>query len=172
VSESLTPELPGFDQPLEMLEACHQKMLEHCDLLERLIQHINEQGVDMEASGAAGRVFRYFNTSAKLHHQDEEQDLFPLLSRQTIKIAELIHGLRQDHQRMNELWSQLAPGLKRPQELEGNEALQDLAREFIGLYREHIRRENKEFIPLASHSLSTRQLKDAGDAMKRRRRST
>ena len=55
MNESLTPELPDFDDPLGMLHACHERMLEHCDILEQLVPHIADKGVDSEARSAASK---------------------------------------------------------------------------------------------------------------------
>ena len=166
----LTPELPGFDDPVAVLRACHERMLEHCDLLERLVDHVADKGPDMEASSAAARVYRYFSTAAKHHHQDEEQDLFPLLARQSMKIADLAFALRKDHERSDALWDALAPALRRVQDIEGNADFAAHAAEFCRLTREHVQRENREFLPLVQHSLSNRQLQDIGRAMEKRRR--
>src|SRR2546425_5836243 len=68
---------PGFDQPLEMLEACHERIQAQLAALERLGPHLETQGCDAEAKSAAQAVLRYFDTSGAFHHQDEDQDLFP-----------------------------------------------------------------------------------------------
>lgn len=170
MSAPLTPELPGFDDPVALLRACHERMLDHCELLERLVAHVAEQGPDMEASSAAARVYRYFTTAAKHHHQDEEQDLFPLLARQSMKIADLAFALRKDHERLDDLWNTLAPALRRVQDIEGNADFAAKAAEFCQLTRAHIQKENREFLPLVQHSLSSRQLQEIGHAMEKRRR--
>lgn len=166
----LTPSLPSFDDPVAVLRACHERMLEHCDLLERLIAHVAEKGPDMEASSAAAKVYRYFSTAAKHHHQDEEQDLFPLLARQSMKIADLAFSLRKDHERLEALWNELAPGLRKVQDIEGNAEFAARAAEFCRLTRAHVQQENREFLPLVQHSLSSRQLQEIGRAMEKRRR--
>ncbi len=35
---------PGPKDPICMLRACHPRMLEHCVLLDRLLQHLEHQG--------------------------------------------------------------------------------------------------------------------------------
>jgi hemerythrin-like domain-containing protein len=166
----LTPELPGFDDPVAVLRACHERMLDHCDLLERLVAHVADKGPDMEASSAAAKVYRYFTTAARHHHQDEEQDLFPLLARQSMEIADLAFALRQDHKRLDVLWNELAPALRRVQDIEGNADFAARAAEFCQLTRAHVEKENREFLPQVQHSLSSRQLQDIGRAMEKRRR--
>jgi len=70
----------GFDEPLEMLLACHRRIEKQLETLKRLRTHLATEGVDPEASAAAQSVLRYFGKSAADHHHDEEQDVFPLLA--------------------------------------------------------------------------------------------
>jgi len=73
-------DLPAsFDDPLEMLLACHRRIERQLQTLERLQVHLEVNGVDAEASAAAQAILRYFTRSAENHHEDEEKDLFPLL---------------------------------------------------------------------------------------------
>ena len=67
----------GFEAPLEMLSACHLRIARQCATLRRLVPHLTTRGADVEARSAAANIVRYFETSAKHHHADEEKDLFP-----------------------------------------------------------------------------------------------
>jgi hemerythrin-like domain-containing protein len=168
---SETETLPGFDQPLALLKTCHTKILAHCDLLEELVANLGEAGAGKEEAihGAARKVLNYFSTNARLHHQDEEIDLFPLLIRQSLKLADLVHGLKQEHRELDALWEAIAADLKRLQDLTDHAALVDRVHAFCELNRRHVRRENMEFLPRAEGILSSRQLKDLGTAMAARR---
>ena len=73
---------PGFDQPLELLEACHGRIETQLAMLERLVSHVTERGSDAEARDAARFVMRFFDTTGDQHHRDEDGDLFPQLRRQ------------------------------------------------------------------------------------------
>ena len=110
---NLHENLPGFDEPLALLRACHKNILDHCDRLEGLVTHIDTQGIDDEARQAARNIVRYFSSSALLHHRDEEEDLFPRMNRQSIKIAELIRDLKQQHVKLDQLWEIIVPELKK-----------------------------------------------------------
>ena len=48
----LPEQLPGFDDPLGLLRACHDRMLAHCELLESLAESPD--------SKVAQQVLRYF----------------------------------------------------------------------------------------------------------------
>ena len=167
--ENLHDNLPGFDEPLALLRACHKNIIAYCDRLEALVTHIDAQGIDDEARKAARDIVRYFSSSALLHHRDEEEDLFPRLNRQSIKIAELIRDLKQQHVKLDQLWEIIAPELKKlPEDNFSAEFLQ-ASREFCALSRQHVNRENMEFLPLAASSLSELELKDIGESMAARR---
>ena len=167
--EKLHNTLPGFDEPLALLRACHKNILAHCDRLEALVLHVAAQGIDDEARKTARDIVRYFSTSARLHHRDEEEDLFPRLNRQSLRIAELIQDLKQEHTRLDQLWEVMVTELK---SLPGNgfsgEFLQ-ANRDFCTLSRQHVNRENMEFLPLAASSLSQLDLGEIGASMADRR---
>ena len=120
MNDSLTPELPDFDDPLGVLQACHQRMLEHCAMLQNLVAHISANGIDSEARSTIAKITRYFTTSAVQHHQDEEENLFPLLNRQSLKLAEIIYRLNQEHKELSRLWGLIHAALKQPATLADN----------------------------------------------------
>ena len=161
---------PGFDDPLGLLMACHERILGHCETLDKLPAHWAAHGCDDELRQAAKRIHHYFSTAGKLHHQDEEEDLFPRVVRTSIKIAETVHRLRQEHQRMDAAWQALEPLLARPQRIEDEAGFAALCSEFTALYRQHIQTENAFFLDKVQHLLSSQQLKDIGKTMAARRR--
>jgi hemerythrin-like domain-containing protein len=167
--KGLPETLPGFDQPLALLRACHTKILAHCDLLEQLVANLGNAGKDEENRGGARQVMTYFSTSARLHHQDEEIELFPLMTRQSLKLADLVHSLKQEHRELDALWESIATDLKRPQDVTDHAALANRVHAFCELNRRHVTRENMEFLPRAESILSSQQLKDLGAAMAARR---
>jgi len=169
MNESLVPELPNFDDPLGVLRACHERMLAHCDMLRKLPAHIAANGVDDEARSVVNRIVSYFSTSAAHHHQDEEQDLSPILNRQSLKLADIVYRLKQDHEKLDQLWQQLLADLKKPGALAENTGFAGHANTFCEAYAEHINTENKELLNMAQHILSHQQLQDIGRAMARRR---
>jgi hemerythrin-like domain-containing protein len=160
-NSDLPEQLPGFDDPIGLLRACHEKMLAHLDLLEGLISTPD--------AATAQQLVRYFTTSVPLHHRDEEEDLFPRLNRQSMKIAELIYSLKKEHEQLDRLWSQLLPGLKQLPAGGFDAAFIEQANAFCTLCRGHIQRENREFLSLAASSLSQQELGAVGEAMASRR---
>jgi hemerythrin-like domain-containing protein len=161
MNNGLPEELPGFDDPLGLLRACHKKMLAHCDLLEGILASPDAE--------SAARVHRYFSISAPLHHRDEEEDLFPRINRQSLKIAELVHNLKKEHQELNHLWGRIAADLKSLPPDGFSEDFLDAAREFCRINRAHIRVENMQLLPMAAGILSQQDLGALGETMAARR---
>ncbi len=162
-------EAPDFSDPLGLLKACHQRILGFCNLLEKMVVHNNKNGIDSEFKQAAQKIHRYFTTAGILHHMDEEQDLFPLLVGQSLKIAAIINDLKQDHIAMNAAWEKLEPVLAHPAIIEDASEFEQWVNEFCHLYRKHIKTEEEDFLSIAQHMLSSEQLVHLGESMKERR---
>jgi len=165
----LSEELPGFDEPLALLRACHGKIIEHCELIEDIIRALQGNSDELDTRQAARKAITYFTSSARQHHEDEEQNLFPLLIRQSLKLADLVNSLKQEHRTLDELWLAIEPELRRMPEPADPDAFIAAASAFCKLNREHVIRENTDFLPIAQSSLSSQQIKDIGRAMAQRR---
>lgn len=159
---------PDFSDPLGLLAACHGRMRSFCDLLERLPDWLERNGLDDDASAGVQRVLRYFEQAAPLHHQDEEQDLLPLLRAQPGN-AGLVDRLLAEHEQLEQTWQRLAPLLQRLPETRFEPALAETIADFCTAYRRHIALEDTEILPLAHATLSTEQLAVMGTHMARRR---
>lgn len=159
---------PGFDDPLAMLAACHERILRQCATLEKLADHLRTAGLTPEARTAAAEVHRYFATAGRHHHEDEEQDLFPLL-RGDPGLADLLATLSAEHVRMEALWRALAPRLAAPETIRDVEAFAGQVAEFNALYAAHIARENAELLPRAARLLPPTVLAVLGARMAARR---
>jgi hemerythrin-like domain-containing protein len=169
MNESLTPQIPDFNDPLGILRACHERMLAHCEILQKLVPHIAENGIDDEARSAVTKVVQYFTTAALQHHQDEEINLFPVLNRQSLKLADIVHRLKKDHEQLHKLWEAVFQDLKKGSALADDGEFASHVEQFCTSYREHIEFENSELLDIAQHILSHRQLEELGDAMAKRR---
>lgn len=95
----------GFEQPFEMLEACHERVHRMLNLLHRLREHVALHGADEQARQAARDVMRYFDLAAPEHHRDEELHVFPaLVAGGDAKIHAVVARLREDHLQMESRW--------------------------------------------------------------------
>lgn len=160
---------PSFDDPLQMLRACHEKILRQCDTLKKLAAYLTNHGCDAQAQQAAQGILRYFDTAGQFHHQDEEENLFPALRSCTGVDAALLERLLFDHVLMLGAWDALRPVLA--QLAEGQNVTLDaaLVEKFIGSYSAHIAIENAQLLPMAATLLSPQQTALIGKKMAGRR---
>jgi pyridoxamine 5'-phosphate oxidase len=172
----LIPKSPGpsFDEPLEMLAACHERIEAQLATLERLGPHLEKHGCDAEARSAAQAVLRYFDTSGKLHHQDEDDDLFPLLRGRAAvggrpEVAAAIDELEREHETMDGQWNRLREHLLAIAAGEARLPAEDVAR-FAWLYRRHMDRESTAVLPFAREALDEAQRAALGERMAARRK--
>ena len=174
-------EVPGFpvlaaefEAPLEMLAACHGRIRNQCATLSRLKSHVAAQGIDESARNAARRVIRYFDSAARDHHEDEEQDLFPALlesmaGSDPVCIRELIDSLTDDHRELARRWDIVRTWMVA---VEAGDAPPPDAEEidsFVDLYERHATREEQELFPMAARLLGTKELEQIGRSMRLRR---
>ncbi len=166
----------GFEQPFEMLVACHERVNRTLDLLRRLIDHIDASGHDQSSRSAAADVLRYFDIAAPLHHEDEELHVFPALAGSTdTRLRAAIAGLQQDHGHMAACWAQLRDALVQWRDDAAAPAIDDSNRkaagDFISLYAVHIATEEGLVYPAARACFDDAGLARIGAEMQGRRRA-
>lgn len=161
---------PGFNSPLDMLHACHDRIMDQCSTLQKLMQHLPIHGCDTQAQKAAQAILRYFDTSGQHHHQDEEFDLFPILRATNNPDADsLMKQLLADHQAMDELWAILRSQLLLIGQGKSTELDRKIVADFSLAYGRHVMLENMKLLPLAARLLQKEQLADMGKKMAARR---
>lgn len=161
---------PTFATPLDMLRACHGRILDQCSTLHKLMLHLAEHGCGMQAQHAARLIMRYFDTAGQFHHQDEETDLFPLLLATMNAEAEMIiKRLLSEHREMDAAWQGLRICLQGV--TEGHTSVLDanMVGNFSAAYERHIEFENAQLLPLSARLLSSAQLDDLGSKIAARR---
>jgi hemerythrin-like domain-containing protein len=169
----------GFEQPFEMLKACHERVQRSLDLLVRLAQHLQGVGNDAAARQAAADLLRYFDVAAPHHHQDEERHVFPpLLALPQDSAHASLHAavrqLQQDHLLMHRLWQSLRDALARiarGQQADFSEEDLTVLHRFTGLYAGHIELEESLVYPASRALLGTPQLQAMGAEMAGRRQA-
>jgi hemerythrin-like domain-containing protein len=164
---------PGFEQPFEMLEACHERVARMLALLERLREHLTGHGADTSAREAARDVMRYFDQAAPQHHQDEELHVFPpLIEQGHPETVALVRRLQQDHVQMEARWREAREVLAAIQagRLQALSPAHEAALDgFAGLYGGHIEAEEGLAYPAAAALLDAPALAAMGAEMMRRR---
>lgn len=158
-----------FEQPFDMLDACHDRVRRSLDLLQRLVQHTATHGADPQARDAARDVLRYFTLAAPAHHEDEERHVIPAL-RATGEPDALAAAqqMLDDHERIRTTWAALEPLLTRLAEgtMPEHAALAHAAQAFADVHEGHLHLEDGLAFPRA-RSLVERQGSRAMQAMGR-----
>lgn len=168
--------MKDFGHPLEALRDCHVRIEERLGALERLVEHLANHGAAAAAQSTAKDVVRYFDTAGTWHHQDEDEDLFPLLralaaAQGRSEIAAAIEELEREHGTMLGLWRALRASLERVAHGEARLDTEQVTR-FAWLYRRHMDRESAAVLPFATQALSTQNLAALGERMAARRRAS
>lgn len=178
---NVSTSFPGFsspaagpEAPLDMLSACHTRVEKQCQTLERLQAHLPLHGSDTQAQEAAQAILRYFDTAARHHHEDEEQDLFPavleaMAGSDAVCLRELTMALMVEHRQLEQHWHVLRLTLLEVAQGQPTTLSAPQVQAFTQAYRGHIQREDQELLPVAARLLGDQALKDIGQAMRLRR---
>ncbi len=165
---------PDFDQPVAVLKHCHDRIRKQLATLDKLLAHLPEFGADEGARQAAGAVLKYFEKAAHLHHEDEEQDLIPMLravaqGEDAATLQALAPVILQDHKDMDALWQDLHEQLTAIAQGHGTSLSASAVQRFSQRYVAHMEREESTMAPMALRLFSPEQMAQLGKAMQRRR---
>lgn len=172
--DNLIDTAPGFDQPIAVLKHCHDRIRKQLGTLQRLRDHLPGSGADIDAKQAATAVMKYFNQGAATHHEDEEQDLLPMLAATARDddarlLQELMPGILQEHHDMDDLWHTLNEQLKEIAAGKSAFLSADAVERFSEMYRSHMENEEAHIAPMAKRIFSDSQMTQLGNAMRLRR---
>jgi len=167
----------GFDRPLVLLQASHERVRRMVELLVRMVGHLDEFGCDERAAVSAASIRSYFRVSWPRHFLDEELDLFPRVRARLGKrpggsgalLVEAIEMLIGQHRSVLPLWQQIEPTLFALQQ--GGVARLDAAavHGFAAAYRNHLEIEEDVLGPAYLRWLTAEDLQQIGASMAIRR---
>ncbi|MYM98751.1 pyridoxamine 5'-phosphate oxidase [Duganella vulcania] len=165
---------PDFSQPLAVLKHCHERIRKQLQTLQKLLAHLPQHGADDDARKAAQAVQKYFNMAAPLHHEDEEQNLMPMLQAtardaDAVLLAGLVPGILADHQQMERDWHIINAQLDKITNGQGSELSADDVQRFSAVYATHMTIEEGDIAPMAKRLFSPEQMAQLGSAMQARR---
>jgi len=173
MTEGSKKESPDFSRPMAVLRACHERIRKECEKLSALVERLQQHGCDEQARQTALSVIRYFDSGARVHHEDEEEDLLPrMMGASTMSrgssLTRMIADIANEHSEMDRTWTDLRAML---QEVMADQNALDplLVDRFVKLYRAHILMEESNVYPLAEMLLSRQDLADIGANMAQRR---
>jgi len=165
---------PDFDQPVAVLKHCHGRIRKQLATLEKLLAHLPEHGADEQARQAATAVLKYFDKAAHLHHEDEEQDLLPMLlavaeGEDAATLQALVPVILQEHKDMDAMWQDLHEQLTGIADGSGTQLSASIVRRFVQSYHGHMEREEGIVAPMALRLFGPDQMARLGGAMRQRR---
>ena len=161
----------GFEQPFEVLDACHERIQRMLQRLQWLRIHLATMGCDAQARQAARDVIYYFDLTAPAHREDEERHVFPLLLASGLCV-DIVCRLQREHLEMADLWATVREVLQRvdtdhwPGFAPADEGLLE---HFTRLYDWHLAAENELVYPAAARCLDAATRIAMGEEMARRR---
>jgi pyridoxamine 5'-phosphate oxidase len=165
---------PDFDQPVAVLKHCHGRIRKQLATMEKLLAHLPEHGADEQARQAATAVLKYFDKAAHLHHEDEEQDLLPMLlavakGDDAATLQALAPMILQEHKDMDAMWQDLHEQLAGIADGSGTQLSASIVRRFVQSYHGHMEREEGIVAPMALRLFGPDQMARLGGAMRQRR---
>lgn len=174
MTEHLFDPVPGFDQPIAVLKHCHDKIRKQIATMQKLIGHLAQHGATIDAQQAAKSVLQYFNKAAPLHHEDEEQDLMPMLQatatgEDAALLQTLVPAILADHVQMDLAWQALKAQLDAVAAGTAATLSADDVARFAESYRQHMEKEETRLAPMAKRIFSEEQMATLSTAMQKRR---
>ncbi|MEJ2793105.1 hemerythrin domain-containing protein [Iodobacter sp. LRB] len=159
-----------FETPITMLMACHDRVRQYAVLTLKLAQYLQQAAPDSKAQDAAASILRYFDVAAPLHHDDEDFDLFPLLSQYgDAELKAIIASTSAEHDALGLLWQEVRSYLIPLAAGQGGSLPLALASEFAERYPAHADLEEDRIYPSAELLLDAPTLATMGQNMANRR---
>jgi hemerythrin-like domain-containing protein len=160
---------------LDVLDACHRETLLTLRKLADLIASLDAREPDAGDRATADAVIRFFSTTARRHHEDEERHVFPaLLASGDPQVVQAVLRLQQDHHWMDVDWMELSPliaAVAAGHDGYDLDALREGIQIFTGLMQDHIALEEAYIYPEARSRLRPADLREMGREMASRRRA-
>ncbi len=168
----LNPRTPtGPDKPIEHLAACHRRIEQRLETLERAASVFATRRE--EAFEAIRSAMEFLDTNGARHTEDEEESLFPrLLPNLSAEDAAAVEGLQQEHAEAEAAYAALKAILLRVPDTIDDVWAGQYRSAVAGLneiYRGHIAGEDMLFPRLAAAVLSEADLAAIAGEMKGRR---
>ena len=166
-----TASLDGF----EVLDACHRQTLVTLDQLAELVARLASSGADAQVRAMAAEIVRFFSTTAREHHEDEERHVFPMLvTRGDPDIVQAVLRLQQDHDWLEEDWMELSPHVDAVacgQSWYDLDVMREGVEIFTALSHDHMALEESCIYPQARARLHAGERREMGREMAARRRT-
>jgi hemerythrin-like domain-containing protein len=136
----------------------HRVFRRELALIPRLVREV--QTADTARAAVLARHARLVLTGLHLHHTGEDELLWPLLLERAAPSEELIHRMEVQHDRVEELLSELAPAIDRWQAEARPAVTEEVASTFDALRTallEHLDEEEAQILPLAARHVTQQE---------------
>ncbi|MGX2967485.1 hemerythrin domain-containing protein [Ursidibacter sp. B-7004-1] len=168
---NLSPQqFASWEQPIDMLYACHSKVKSFCQQLQILPDYIEQNGCNQAVQNDVKQILNYFNQSAPLHHDDEEKDFFPALIKQLPETQQVVDTLAEQHHDLHHNWDLLSLQLNELLLGQRKNVDRELIARFVAGYDQHIAIEEPLF-ELGRTHLNHDELDAMGKIMAERRKA-
>lgn len=171
----------AINDPLKHLVACHDRIEERLQILERVIPHLRSESEAkrQEAREALENALQFLERMGRLHTEDEEESVFPRIlangGDDTQLFKELTTMLESQHREkegiLEKLKAEVAafPPAPAPPSPEQAGRCDGLVGHLTGVYRPHIMVENERLIPLSADHLTPEDAELIRQEMRARR---
>lgn len=157
-----------WDEPIDMLYACHGRVKQFCRQLQLLPDYIDQHGLNQAVKNDVRQILNYFNQAAPLHHDDEEKDFFPALAQKLPETQKAIDELEMQHEALHQNWYELREKLEALLAEKITNIDPELIQRFVAGYDLHISIEEPLF-ELGREHLLADELASMGKIMAERR---
>ncbi|UOO82729.1 hemerythrin domain-containing protein [Uruburuella testudinis] len=159
-----------FAEPIDMLYACHGKVRRFCEQVKLLPDYINKHGRNDIVLQTIRQISQYFNVAAPLHHEDEEQDYFPLLLQYAPEAQPDINELLRQHESLHANWTAVETEFDKLRNHPDYRPDTAILKRFTAGYDAHLAIEEPLF-DLGKQKIPPQKLAEIGKIMAARRRA-
>lgn len=157
----------------QILDECHRHTLAALHTLNALVARLESEGHSEHVRAMAAQVVKFFSTTAREHHEDEERHIFPkALTSGDAYVVQAVLRLQQDHSWLEEDWLELSAhlnALAAGQSLWDLDFLREATDVFTALSHDHMALEESCVYPQARARLLASERHEMGREMAARR---
>jgi hemerythrin-like domain-containing protein len=142
--------------PLAQLYAEHSSLAAVLNAMATLVREVRERGKRIDPQVFRAILYYLDVFPEREHHRKEELVLFPLIRRRTHEADGVLIELAREHESGEKAMRDLEQAFVRYEERGGSEfaAFAKAAEQFVTRYFEHMRKEEREVMPLAQRIFS------------------
>jgi hemerythrin-like domain-containing protein len=162
---------PAVEGPIDHLQACHRRIENRLDTLERAGEHLED--LFEESLLAIFNSLRFMDTSGVRHTVDEEESVFPRLrnslSEEQIQYLDQLESQHREVDTLYDSLKEVVSQLQREPNPERILAYRELVEKLTSAYRAHIASEDSILMKMARSVLTTDELAAIQAEMRARR---